>query len=81
MKRLTLCQILFFCFFAGFLGAAQGQDQPNLLKAMVLTGQSNHGWQASSAHYKIILEETGLFEVDLITSPPNGGDMSEFNNG
>ena len=35
---------------------------------MVLTGQNNHGWQVLSAHYVEFLEETGLFDVDLVTA-------------
>jgi len=46
---------------------------------MVLTGQNNHGWEVLSARYVEILEETGLFEVDLVLSPAKGEDMSEFN--
>ncbi len=61
-----------------YLGSAQGQDRAGLLEAMVLTGQCNHGWEVSSAHYKSILEQTRLFQVDLVTSPPKGADMSTF---
>ena len=78
MKQ-TLCQVLLCCFVVALGWSAHGEDRTGLLKAMVLTGQNNHGWQVLSAHYKNILEETGLFEVDTVTSPPGGGDMSEFN--
>ena len=79
MRHRTLLHVLLFCFGAAFLGSAHGADRAGSLKAMVLTGQNNHGWQALSAHYKNILEATGLFEVDMVLSPPKGGDMSEFN--
>ena len=51
-------------------GRLNAQDRPS--RAMVLTGQNNHGWQVLSAHYRSILEETGLFEVDVVTSPARG---------
>ena len=76
MRLRTLCQGLLCSFLATVGCTAQGEAS---LKAMVLTGQNNHGWQVLSAHYKNILEETGLFEVDKVTSPPSGSDMGEFN--
>lgn len=48
------------------------------LKALILDGQNNHHWQLTTPHLKQILEETGLFQVDVATSPPKGGDMSTF---
>lgn len=57
---------------------ASGATQPDKLRAMVLTGQNNHGWEVLSAYYVEILRETGLFEVDLVISPSQGSDMSQF---
>jgi hypothetical protein len=50
------------------------------LKVMLLTGQSNkyHDWSKSSPVVKQILDQTGLFTVDVVTSPPQGADMSGF---
>lgn len=59
-------------------GSSLHTAQNDKLRAMVLTGQNNHGWEVLSAHYVEILEETGLFEVDLVVSPPHGADMSSF---
>lgn len=78
MRYQAFCHAPLFCFLAATGWSAHG-DPGQPLKAMVLTGQNNHGWQVLSAHYKNILEQTGLFEVDMVTSPPSGGDMSEFN--
>ena len=79
MRYSALCRVVLVCFCTALFGSAHGEDRTGLLKAMVLTGQNNHGWQALSAQYKNILEATGLFEVDMVTSPPSGEDMSEFN--
>jgi len=49
------------------------------LKAMIVTGQNNHDWKASSPIFKQILEDSGVFKADLATSPDKGGDMSTFN--
>jgi hypothetical protein len=78
MRNRAIVHVLLFCVCAVFGGAAHDADRPGSLKAMVLTGQNNHGWQVLSTHYKSILEATGLFEVDMVVSPPEGGDMNEF---
>lgn len=48
------------------------------LKALIVTGQNNHDWKASTPVLKQILEDTGLFEVDVITSPSSGDDTTQF---
>lgn len=50
------------------------------LKIMLLTGQSSqyHDWTKSSPLVKKHLEDTGLFSVDVVTSPARGQDMSGF---
>ena len=70
------CRALLICLCLALSSPLYAADK---LKAMVLTGQNNHGWEALSDHYKTILEETGMFEVDMVVSPPKGGDMSQFN--
>jgi type 1 glutamine amidotransferase len=50
----------------------------NISKTLIVTGQGNHMWQASSEAIKQILEETGLFSTTVLLSPPEGGDMSGF---
>lgn len=47
------------------------------LKALILDGQNNHDWRATTPLLKQWLEETDLFHVDVATSPP-GDDLSEF---
>jgi hypothetical protein len=47
---------------------------------MLLDGQQSqyHPWEPTSPVLKKMLEETGLFQVDQVTSPPVGGDFSNF---
>jgi len=47
-------------------------------KALIVDGQNGHNWKATTPVLKKILEETGLFAVDVATSPPRGADMSGF---
>lgn len=48
-------------------------------KALVVTGQNNHNWKASSPILKQLLDQTGLFTTEIIISPDKGGDMNTFN--
>jgi type 1 glutamine amidotransferase len=48
------------------------------LKALIVDGQNNHNWQATTPLLKRHLEACGLFRVDVATSPARGQDMSGF---
>jgi uncharacterized protein len=51
------------------------------MKVMLLDGESGgpyHAWQLTTPVLKKELEETGLFQVDVVTAPPSGGDYSDF---
>jgi len=47
-------------------------------KALIVDGQNGHKWQETTPVLKKILEDSGLFTVDVATSPPKGKDMSGF---
>jgi type 1 glutamine amidotransferase len=48
-------------------------------KTLIITGQNNHNWKASSPILKQILDETGLFSSEIMITPDKGGDMITFN--
>ena len=51
------------------------------MKLMLLDGESGgpwHKWQLTTPVLKKVLEETGLFQVDVVTAPPAGGDFAAF---
>lgn len=48
------------------------------MRALIVDGQNNHDFKVTTPHLKKVLEATGLFEVDVATSPGKGGDMSTF---
>lgn len=48
------------------------------INTLIITGQNNHNWKVSSVVMKDILENSGLFSVDIMTSPEKGKDMSSF---
>ncbi|HEY2017496.1 MAG TPA: ThuA domain-containing protein [Bryobacteraceae bacterium] len=57
--------------FQGVLGAAP-------IRALIIDGQNNHDWRQTTPVLKKILEDTGLFQVEVLTTPPKGGDFSGF---
>jgi type 1 glutamine amidotransferase len=48
------------------------------VKTLIVTGQNNHNWKVSHVALKKILENSGLFTVDVAVSPPEGGVMDGF---
>ena len=47
-------------------------------KALIVTGQNGHDWRGTTPVLWKILEDTGLFVVDVATTPPKGEDVSGF---
>ncbi len=63
---------------AGVTLAAQA---PARTKIMLLDGESGgpyHKWQLTTPLLKQVIEETGLFEVDVVTAPAATGVLSDF---
>ena len=48
------------------------------IKALIVDGQNNHNWKATTPLLKKMLEETGMFRVEVATSPARGKDMATF---
>ena len=48
------------------------------LRALIIDGQNNHDFKSTTPHLKQVLEDTGLFTVDVATAPAKGGDMTTF---
>jgi type 1 glutamine amidotransferase len=71
MKALALT---FICS-AFVLGA---QNSAPKIPALIIDGQNNHDWQHTTPLLKTILEATGLFRVDVLTTPPKRADFSRF---
>lgn len=55
-----------------------GFSAPDVIKTLIITGQNNHNWKKSSPILEQILDDSALFEADIATSPPGGGNMAEF---
>ncbi len=74
MKK-TILTLIVFVFLALPTLAAPS------IRVMLLDGESGgpyHKWQLVTPVLKKQLEETGLFQVDVVTAPPVNGDFSKF---
>jgi uncharacterized protein len=48
------------------------------LKALIIDGQNNHNWRATTPILQAALESSGCFTVDVATTPPNRQGMEDF---
>jgi uncharacterized protein len=51
------------------------------IRVMLLDGEqagAYHAWQETTPYLKRILEDARIFQVDVVTAPPRGGDFSTF---
>jgi type 1 glutamine amidotransferase len=51
------------------------------IHVLLLDGESGgvyHNWKATTPVLKAELDETGLFDTEVLTAPPAGGDFSQF---
>ncbi len=54
------------------------ERRPEKLKALIVDGQNNHDWKHTTPLLKAALETSGLFTVDVATSPLQGQSMDDF---
>lgn len=55
-----------------FLVLATSLQAADHAKVLIIDGQNNHDWKTTTPVLKKYLEETGLFDVTVLTSPPKG---------
>lgn len=49
-----------------------------LLRALIVTGQHHHSWKEASEDFKLMLEKTGRFKVDMSVTPTSDADPQEW---
>lgn len=60
------------------LGASQSTCAADPIKVLLVDGQNNHNWKATTPLIVQTLEGTGRFSVDVLTSPAADQDISTF---
>ena len=58
------------------VSSASAQDK---IRTVIIDGQNNHNWKGTTPYLVKILEDAGIFTVDVATSPEPGQDFSNFN--
>ena len=75
-RAMLVCAIAIAAFLVPLVSTAADP-----IRAMLLDGESAgsyHQWKLVTPVLKKELDETGLFQVDVVTAPPAGGDFSTF---
>ena len=51
------------------------------IQVLILDGESGgpyHAWQQTTPYLHRMLDDAGIFQVDVVTAPPKGGDYSSL---
>ena len=59
-------------FLLASLALATSATAADKIKVLIVDGQNNHNWKMTTPILKQILEEPGIFSVEVSTSPGNG---------
>ncbi len=73
MRRIILGLLILCC--------SVSQAEKRHIRVMLLDGESSgayHNWRLTTPVLKAELEETGLFDVTVVTAPHSGSDFSQF---
>lgn len=73
MKRLLLALVCLGLFVASDVFAA------DKLKLLIVDGQNNHNWKATTPILKDFLAATGRFDIEVATTPPNKSEAADWN--
>ena len=73
-ERFLLCAVLLLSCHTGVVTASN----PGEIRVLIVDGQNNHQWQVTTPVLKDILENTGRFRVNVVTTPPAGVASSTF---
>jgi uncharacterized protein len=60
------------------LFAAEKTDAPAKISCLIIDGQNYHKWNETSPIIKDLLEKTGKFTVDILTSPKKGAPKADW---
>jgi len=67
-----ICLTGVFMLLVAFGRAAPETTQPPI-RVLILTGQNNHNWRATTPYLRQILEQTGRFRVEVTENPAEYG--------
>lgn len=53
-------------------------SSPAKIRLLLIDGQNNHAWAKTTPLIKAALEESGLFQIDVATTPAKGKNLDDF---
>jgi len=65
-----ILMLAFALLAVSFAAAPSARADDAKIKALIIDGQNNHGWQTTTPIIKAGLESSGRFTVDVATAPP-----------
>src|SRR5262245_29637371 len=78
LMRLVFKVLAFMALFCSSLPTpARAADMEKKIPVLIVDGMNNHDWERGTKLLKAILENSGLFTVDVSTSPTNKNSTSE----
>ena len=73
MYRMISSRALLTVLLAIMVLPAMAAEPPRPIRVLIVDGFSNHDWRLTTRSIRAILEPTGLFSVDVSTSPADAG--------
>lgn len=73
-----MTRFMLTCFAAVSLMFAQTSDAAEKLQLLIIDGQNNHNWKATTPILKSFLTDTGRFDVSVVTSPPKKAEPEKW---
>ena len=78
MTKTTVAALSLVMLVAATLGVTTLAQAAEPIKVLILDGQNNHKWAQTTPVMEKILESSGVFTVDVATSPPRGKSTASF---
>jgi type 1 glutamine amidotransferase len=69
MRFLKISTIMVAALLAALAGVVEGQVNDGKCRVLILSGSNNHDWKTTTPELKRILEESGMFDVDVTDAP------------
>ena len=76
MKMKLLAKILILSTVMILVGTSLSGGEK--ISTLIIDGQNNHDWKLTTPYLQAILENSGIFTVEVITTPPAGESLSGF---
>lgn len=77
-KIISLSCLAFCALLFALTSTSVSADDSGKMKALIIDGQNNHNWHATTPILKAALESSGLFTVDVVTTQPVGQSLADF---